>query len=141
MVAAPDLGSGAARRGGSSPFIRTRPLGAFLFGLRGEIGKRCGLRSRWFKNLGSSSLPAGTMQHILDKAEQALNQIRPYLISDGGDVNIIELSADMVLKIELVGACKTCTMRHMTMKSGIEETLRREVPEIKAIIEVKAQTL
>ena len=81
------------------------------------------------------------MQDILNKAQQALNQIRPYLISDGGDVKIIELNAEMVLKIELTGACKTCSMRHMTMKSGIEETLRREVPEIKAIITEQPITL
>ncbi|HRH09972.1 MAG TPA: NifU family protein [Bacteroidia bacterium] len=76
------------------------------------------------------------MENIQKRVEEALNTIRPYLEADGGDVEIIEISSDNVLKLELKGACKTCNMSHMTMKSGIEETIRRAVPEIKEIISV-----
>ena len=70
------------------------------------------------------------------RVEEALNTIRPYLEADGGNVEIIEITDAQVLKIELIGACKTCNMSHMTMKAGIEETIRRAVPEIKEIISV-----
>jgi Fe-S cluster biogenesis protein NfuA len=70
------------------------------------------------------------------KIEEALDTIRPYLEADGGNVEIIEITGDQVLKLELKGACKTCNMSHMTMKAGIEETVKRAVPEIKEIISV-----
>jgi Fe-S cluster biogenesis protein NfuA len=75
------------------------------------------------------------MDPLQQKVEDALDTIRPYLEADGGNVEIVEISSD-TLKIELKGACKTCNMSHMTMKAGIEETIRRAVPEIKQIISV-----
>ena len=76
------------------------------------------------------------METLYDKVQQALDSIRPYLEADGGNVEVVEITADQTLKIELKGACKTCNMSQMTMKSGIEETIRRAVPEIKQIISV-----
>ena len=76
------------------------------------------------------------MDTLYRKVEDALDTIRPYLEADGGNVEIVEITSDHSLKIELKGACKTCTMSHMTMRSGIEETIRRAVPEITNIISV-----
>jgi Fe-S cluster biogenesis protein NfuA len=76
------------------------------------------------------------MDPLHRKVEEALDTIRPYLEADGGNVEVIEITDDQTLKIELKGACKTCNMSHMTMRSGIEETIRRAVPEIKHIISV-----
>jgi Fe-S cluster biogenesis protein NfuA len=76
------------------------------------------------------------MDPLHRKVEEALDTIRPYLEADGGNVEVIEITDDQTLKIELKGACKTCNMSHMTMRSGIEETIRRAVPEIKQIISV-----
>ncbi|MBX3163786.1 MAG: NifU family protein [Bacteroidetes bacterium] len=76
------------------------------------------------------------METLYNKVQQALDSIRPYLEADGGNVEVIEITPDQTLKIELKGACKTCNMSHMTMKSGIEETIRRAVPEIKQIVSV-----
>jgi Fe-S cluster biogenesis protein NfuA len=76
------------------------------------------------------------MDTLYRRVEDALDTIRPYLEADGGNVEIVEISADNTLRIELKGACKTCNMSHMTMKSGIEETIRRAVPEINEIISV-----
>ncbi len=76
------------------------------------------------------------MDTLYRKVEAALDTIRPYLEADGGNVEVIEITQDQILKIELKGACKTCSMSSMTMKSGIEETIRRAVPEIKEIISV-----
>jgi Fe-S cluster biogenesis protein NfuA len=64
------------------------------------------------------------------RIEDALNTIRPYLEADGGNVELIEITEDNVVKVELHGACKTCNMSAMTMKAGIEETIKRAVPEV-----------
>jgi len=72
------------------------------------------------------------MDALHQKVEEALNTIRPYLEADGGNVAIVEIK-DHVLKLELTGACKNCNMSHMTMKAGIEETIKSAVPEIKEI--------
>jgi Fe-S cluster biogenesis protein NfuA len=76
------------------------------------------------------------MDTLHRRVEEALDTIRPYLEADGGNVEVIEITANQTLKIELKGACKTCNMSHMTMRSGIEETIKRAVPEIKQIISV-----
>ena len=76
------------------------------------------------------------MDTLHKRVEEALDSIRPYLEADGGNVEVIEITDNQTLKIELKGACKTCNMSHMTMKSGIEETIRKAVPEIKEIISV-----
>ena len=76
------------------------------------------------------------METIYKRVEDALSTIRPYLEADGGDVAIVDISSDNVVRLELKGACKTCNMSHMTMKAGIEETIRRSVPEIREIIAV-----
>ena len=70
---------------------------------------------------------------VLDRVEAALDKIRPFLIADGGNVKVLEITDDMMVRIELEGACGTCPMSPMTMKAGIEEALKREVPEIKGI--------
>jgi len=74
--------------------------------------------------------------NIRNKVEEALNSIRPYLEADGGNVELIEVSDDNIVKVELIGACKTCSMSMMTMKAGIEETIKRSVPEIKSVISI-----
>jgi Fe-S cluster biogenesis protein NfuA len=79
---------------------------------------------------------------LTTKVEEALQQIRPYLEADGGNVTLKEITDDLVVKLELHGACKNCSMSMMTMKAGIEETIRRSVPEIKEVIAVNiAETI
>lgn len=70
------------------------------------------------------------------RVEEALDTIRPYLEADGGNVEVVEITDQKVLKLELKGACKTCNMSAMTMKAGIEETIKRAVPEITEIVSV-----
>jgi Fe-S cluster biogenesis protein NfuA len=67
------------------------------------------------------------------KVENALDSIRPYLEADGGNVKILEISDDNVVKLELLGACGTCPMSTMTMKAGVEEAIKRAVPEIHSV--------
>lgn len=72
-------------------------------------------------------------QALFDKVEEALKTIRPYLEADGGDVELLEITEGHVAMLELKGACSTCSMSHMTMKAGIEDTIKRAVPEITSV--------
>jgi Fe-S cluster biogenesis protein NfuA len=78
--------------------------------------------------------PESKPTHMLyPRVLAALDKIRPYLEADGGDVKILEISDENVVTIELLGACGTCPMSTMTMKAGVEEAVKREVPEIKSV--------
>lgn len=80
-----------------------------------------------------NSTSAVAEQALLEKVEQALDLIRPYLETDGGNVRVLGITDDMVVKLELLGACGTCPMSTMTLKAGVEEAIRKAVPEIKAV--------
>lgn len=67
---------------------------------------------------------------LREQIEFALDTIRPYLEADGGNVRIVELTEDMVLKIEMLGSCGSCPMSSMTLKAGVEEAIMRAIPEI-----------
>jgi Fe-S cluster biogenesis protein NfuA len=77
---------------------------------------------------------------LTDRIEAALDSIRPYLEADGGNVRVLEFTDEQVLKLEFVGACGTCPMSTMTFKAGVEEAVRRTVPEIKKIEVVNLTT-
>ena len=68
-----------------------------------------------------------------DKVETALNNIRPFLQSDGGDIELLEVTEDFIAKVKLVGACESCKMSASTMKAGVESTIKNVVPEITAV--------
>ena len=67
---------------------------------------------------------------LKNKIEFALDTIRPYLEADGGNVRIVELTDDFVLKIEMTGNCGSCPMSSMPLKAGVEEAIKRAIPEI-----------
>jgi len=68
-----------------------------------------------------------------EKIEAALTTIRPYLQADKGDISLYEVTDEGIVKIKLSGACESCPMSFMTMKAGVEETIRRIIPEIVAV--------
>jgi Fe-S cluster biogenesis protein NfuA len=68
--------------------------------------------------------------NLRDRVEAALDTIRPYLEADGGNVTVLEITEDHIARLELVGACGTCSMSAMTFKGGIEDAIKRAVPEI-----------
>jgi Fe-S cluster biogenesis protein NfuA len=70
---------------------------------------------------------------LLQNVEKALDTIRPYLEADGGNVSIEEITPDNVVRVRLLGACGSCPMSIMTLKAGIEEAIRKSVPEITGI--------
>ena len=74
---------------------------------------------------------------LIEKIDKALDSIRPYLEADGGNVEVISVSNDYIVKVKLLGACNGCTMSSMTMKGGIEEAIKKVVPEIQGVEEIE----
>ncbi|MDD2570661.1 MAG: NifU family protein [Bacteroidales bacterium] len=70
---------------------------------------------------------------MLSKIEDVLEQLRPYLQADGGDLSLVEVTDDLIVKVKLKGACGNCPMRTMTLKSGVEATLKKHIPEVKSV--------
>lgn len=80
-------------------------------------------------------------QEIIHRVEAALDSIRPYLEADGGNVRVLDMSPDNNLRLEFVGACGNCPMSTMTFKAGVEEAIKRAVPEINTIEVVNLVTI
>ena len=70
---------------------------------------------------------------LIEKVENALNEIRPYLNKDGGDIKVVSIDNNNIANIELLGNCESCPMSPMTLKLGVEEAIKKNVPEIKGI--------
>jgi Fe-S cluster biogenesis protein NfuA len=75
----------------------------------------------------------GTDKVFLERIENALDTLRPYLQSDNGDVELVDVTSDMTVKLRFKGACSSCSMSAMTLRAGIEETLLRLIPELKKV--------
>ena len=71
---------------------------------------------------------------IREKGVNALNRVRPYLQNDGGDIDLIEITDDLTVKVKLTGACHGCPYAMQTLKAGVEQAIIQEVPEIKRVI-------
>lgn len=76
---------------------------------------------------------------LLEKIEASLDTMRPYLKDDGGNVEVVGINDEMIVEVRLVGACSTCPQSYMTMKAGIEDAVKRAVPEIKGVIAINIQ--
>ncbi len=70
---------------------------------------------------------------LIKKVENVIDQIRPYLEADGGNIRFVEITDDKVVNVELLGACGSCPMSQMTLKAGVEQAVKKAVPEIKAV--------
>lgn len=73
------------------------------------------------------------MKDKVSRIEDALEQVRPFLKADGGDISLIEVTEDNVVKVKLLGACRGCSISNITMKAGIEEAIKNAVPEIRMV--------
>ena len=71
-----------------------------------------------------------------EKVQKAIDLIRPSLQADGGDVELVDVSVDGIVKVKLTGACHGCPMSQMTLKMGIEKVIKTQVPEIKEVVSV-----
>ena len=74
--------------------------------------------------------------NLTEQVEQALETMRPFLLADGGDVAIEEITPDNVVKLKLLGNCGSCKMSFMTMKAGIEQAIMKAVPQITGVVAV-----
>ena len=79
---------------------------------------------------------ANNKEELIQKVQNILEQVRPYLQQDGGDINFVELTEDNVVNVELTGACGSCPFSTMTLKNGVEATLRKALPEIKEVVAI-----
>ena len=75
-------------------------------------------------------------QELVNRVEAALETIRPFLRKDGGDVELIDVIEGDVVKVKLLGACRSCDISHMTLKAGIEDSIRSAIPGIKEVVAV-----
>lgn len=73
---------------------------------------------------------------MLEKVKEVIEEVKPSLKADGGDVDIVEVTEDGIVKLRLLGACGHCPMSTMTLKMGIEKKLKERIPEIKEVIAV-----
>ncbi|CAH2032698.1 NifU family protein [Trichlorobacter ammonificans] len=74
---------------------------------------------------------------MLEKVQAVLDQVRPMLQRDGGDVELVEVTADNIVKVKLQGACGSCPMSTMTLKMGIEKAIKEQIPEIVEVQQVR----
>lgn len=74
------------------------------------------------------------MTDIQQRVEEALDQLRPYLEADSGNVSLLEITDDKIVRLKFLGACSTCSMSAMTLKAGIEQAILRMVPEVKGVV-------
>jgi Fe-S cluster biogenesis protein NfuA len=73
---------------------------------------------------------------LLTRVNNTLEMVRPYLQADGGDISVVELTDDMILKVKLLGACGSCPFSIQTLKAGVEQAIRRDIPEIVEVVSV-----
>jgi len=76
---------------------------------------------------------AVTNDQLIEKIERSLDSMRPYLAADGGNVRVLDISDDKVVRLELLGSCGSCPMSAMTFKGGLQEAVMRAVPEISRV--------
>jgi Fe-S cluster biogenesis protein NfuA len=72
-------------------------------------------------------------KEITDKVNTAIEQLRPFLHADGGDMELVDVTSDAVVHVRLLGACSDCSMSSMTLKAGLEEALKTAAPEVKSV--------
>ncbi len=75
-------------------------------------------------------------EEINKKISDAIEMVRPFLQNDGGDISLVEITDDLTVRVELHGACGSCPYSLMTLKNGVEQAIRRDVPEIKEVVAV-----
>lgn len=73
-------------------------------------------------------------QEMEQKIKDTIQKIRPYLVADGGDIVLKEITDDLTIKVELQGACGTCPFSLFTLKNGVEQAIKKEVPDIKEVV-------
>lgn len=79
-----------------------------------------------------------TSEEIKENVLKALDEIRPFLQSDGGDISLLAIEDDKLVKVQLEGACVGCSVNQMTLKSGVEMTIKKHAPQIEEVVNIDA---
>ncbi|GAA4232905.1 NifU family protein [Postechiella marina] len=79
-----------------------------------------------------------TSEEVKLNVEKALDEIRPFLQSDGGDISLLSIEDDRIVNVQLQGACVGCSVNQMTLKSGVEMTIKKHAPQIEKVINIEA---
>ena len=77
-------------------------------------------------------------EDLQKNVEKALDEIRPFLQNDGGNINLIGIENGEIVKVQFIGNCSSCTVNQMTLKSGVEMTIKKYAPQIKSVINIEA---
>ena len=77
-----------------------------------------------------------TSKQLKLNVEKALDEIRPFLESDGGDISLVDIENDKLVKVQLLGACTSCSVNQMTLRSGVEMTIKKYAPQIERVISI-----
>ena len=75
-------------------------------------------------------------QDFEKRINESIEMVRPYLVADGGDIKFVELTDDLTVKVQLLGACGSCPHSLQTLKNGVEQAVRKQIPEIKEVVSV-----
>lgn len=73
---------------------------------------------------------------LIARIENTLDSLRPYLQADSGNVSLVDITEDMIVRLELLGACSSCSMSMMTLKAGIEQSLLKAIPELRGVVAI-----
>lgn len=76
------------------------------------------------------------MDELISRIAKSIDEVRPFLVADGGDISLVEVTEDFVVKVKLLGACGSCPYSTQTLKLGVETKLKEDVPEVKEVISV-----
>ncbi|PRZ20334.1 NifU family protein [Flavobacterium granuli] len=77
-----------------------------------------------------------TTEELTSEVQKALEEIRPFLVSDGGDITLISIEDDKHVKVRLEGACTSCSVNQMTLRAGVETTIKKFAPQIETVVNV-----
>ena len=81
-------------------------------------------------------MEAAIRQDFEKRINESIDMVRPYLVADGGNIEFVELTEDMVVKVQLLGACGSCPHSMQTLKNGVEQAVKKQIPEIKEVVSV-----
>ena len=76
------------------------------------------------------------MKELQKRIEKALNEIRPYLKNDGGDISLVSITKTNIVEVKLHGSCVDCSVNQMTLKVGVEQTIKKYAPEVKSVVSI-----
>lgn len=79
-----------------------------------------------------------TSEQLRSKVESALDEIRPFLISDGGNISLISIEDGRLVKVQLEGNCTSCSVNQMTLKSGVEMVIKKHAPQIESVVNIES---